>query len=174
MDDDPALHVLPDVLAPGLKIVFCGTAAGTVSARRGAYYAHPPNRFWATLFAVGLTPARIAPEAFRVLPQFGLGLTDLAKFASGMDHELPPGALGAAARVALAEKIRAAEPQFLAFTSLAAGRGFLGRSAAFGDSAARIGATRVWILPSPSPAARRTWDESWWRRLAGAAGAAAV
>ena len=57
-----AAHVLPDVLAPGLRIVFCGTAAGTVSARRGAYYAHPQNRFWPALHAVGLTPRLMRPR----------------------------------------------------------------------------------------------------------------
>jgi hypothetical protein len=49
---DPAIPppILPDVLMPGLKLVFCGTAAGTVSARRGQYYAHPQNRFWEILY----------------------------------------------------------------------------------------------------------------------------
>ena len=88
-------HVLPDVLEPGLRIVFCGTAAGTVSARRGAYYAHPQNRFWPALHAIGLTPRLMRPEDYPELPRWGLGLTDLAKHVSGMDRELPAGALGA-------------------------------------------------------------------------------
>ncbi len=87
-------HVLPDVLEPGLKVVFCGTAAGTVSARRGAYYAHPQNKFWRVLFAVGLTPRLVRPEEYRELPQWGLGLTDIAKHVSGMDRELPAALLG--------------------------------------------------------------------------------
>ena len=95
MDDTSALaHVLPDVLEPGLRIVFCGTAAGHVSARRGAYYAHPQNRFWPALHAIGLTPRRLKPEDYPELPQWGLGLTDLAKHVSGMDRDLPAGALG--------------------------------------------------------------------------------
>lgn len=158
--------ILPDVLAPGLRIVFCGTAAGTVSARRGAYYAHPQNRFWRTLFAVGLTPRLVDPEDYGDLPLFGLGLTDLAKSVYGMDRELPCDALGAAARAELIEKVLRTQPQCLAFTSLAAGRGALGRTAGFGESAERFGATRVWVLPSPSPAARGSFDERWWRALA--------
>ena len=71
--------VLPDLLRPGLRIVFCGTAAGTVSAARGAYYAHPQNRFWSALHAAGLTPRQLRPEEFGLLPQWGLGLTDIAK-----------------------------------------------------------------------------------------------
>ena len=67
-------HVLPDLLKPGLKIVFCGTAAGNVSAARGAYYAHPQNRFWTALHAFGLTPRKLRPEDYAELPQWGLGL----------------------------------------------------------------------------------------------------
>ena len=119
--------VLPDLLRPGLRIVFCGTAAGTVSAARGAYYAHPQNRFWSALHASGLTPRLLRPEEFDQLPQWGLGLTDIAKHVSGMDRELPPGALGRQACAELKAKIEAAEPKWLAFTSLAAGRRYLGR-----------------------------------------------
>ncbi len=162
--------ILPDVLEPGLKIVFCGTAAGTVSAARGAYYAHPQNKFWRVLYAVGLTPRLVRPEEYSQLPDWGLGLTDIAKHVSGMDRELPAGALGDEARAALTAKIGAARPRLLAFTSLTAGRRWLGRAAGFGDSSERIGATRVWLLPSPSPTAGWNWDESWWRRLAAAAG----
>ena len=168
---DAAAHVLPDVLEPGLRIVFCGTAAGTVSARRGAYYAHPQNRFWPALHAIGLTPRLVRPEDYAEVTQWGLGLTDIAKHASGMDRELPPGALGLDACAALHAKIAAAEPNWLAFTSLAAGRRYLGRAAGFGEQEKRIGRTRLWVLPSPSPAAGWNWqtNEHWWRTLAEAA-----
>jgi len=162
-------HVLPDVLRPGLKIVFCGTAAGTVSAARGAYYAHPQNKFWRALFAAGLTPRLLEPEDYAELPQWGLGLTDIAKRVSGMDRELPPGALGSDACAALTAKIEEAQPRLLAFTSLNAGRRYLGRAAGFGDSGALVGRTRIWLMPSPSPTAGWNWDETWWRRLAEAA-----
>ncbi len=159
-------HVLPDVLATGLRIVFCGTAAGTVSAARGAYYAHPQNKFWRVLHAVSLTPRLVRAEDYLELPQWGLGLTDIAKHVSGMDRELPAGTLGDEACAALTAKILAVQPRLLAFTSLTGGRRWLGRAAGFGDSGARIGATRVWLLPSPSPTAGWNFDETWWRRLA--------
>jgi TDG/mug DNA glycosylase family protein len=161
-------HVLPDLLRPGLRIVFCGTAAGTVSAARGAYYAHPQNRFWSALHAIGLTPRQLRPEEYRELPQWGLGLTDIAKTASGMDRELPVGALGANACAALEAKITADEPDWLAFTSLTAGRRYLRRAAGFGEQRERIGRTRLWLLPSPSPTAGWNWDSNkhWWRALA--------
>ena len=78
-------HVLPDVLAPGLKVIFCGTAAGAMSAKRGAYYAHPQNKFWPMLHAIGLTPRLFKPEEFAEAPQWGLGLTDIAELTSGME-----------------------------------------------------------------------------------------
>ncbi len=74
MDDTSALaHVLPDVLEPGLRIVFCGTAAGHVSARRGAYYAHPQNRFWPALHAIGLTPRRLRARGLPRIAPMGPG-----------------------------------------------------------------------------------------------------
>jgi TDG/mug DNA glycosylase family protein len=166
--------ILPDLLRPGLKIVFCGTAAGTTSARRGEYYAHPQNRFWATLHAIGLTPERLKPTQFPLLLDCGVGLTDLAKHAFGMDRELPPGSLGEAARAGLLERILKHQPAILAFTSLTAGRRYLRRPAGFGEQSETIGATRLWLLPSPSPAANWNWraHERWWRELAERAGAA--
>src|SRR3546814_6083057 len=54
--------VLPDVLAPGLRLVFCGSAAGRKSAELGAYYAGPGNKFWPTLYEIGLTPRHFRPQ----------------------------------------------------------------------------------------------------------------
>ena len=161
------------MLAPGLRIVFCGTAAGTESARRRCYYAHPQNKFWRALHEVGLTDRRLDCSEFALLPQFGVGLTDIAKTASGMDKELPVDALGRAACAEMEAKIRACAPAILAFTSLTAGRRFLRRDAGFGEQRETIGTTRVWLLPSPSPAANWNWaaNAAWWRALAAAAGA---
>jgi TDG/mug DNA glycosylase family protein len=165
--------ILPDVLAPGLRIVFCGTAAGTESARRGCYYAHPQNKFWRTLHAVGLTDRVLDCSEFALAPQFGIGLTDIAKSTSGMDRELPADALGRAACAAMEAKIHACAPTILAFTSLTAGRRYLRRDANCGEQRETIGATRVWLLPSPSPAANWNWaaNATWWRALAVSAGA---
>ena len=151
--------------------MFCGTAAGTESARRGCYYAHRQNRFWRALHEVGLTDRVLDCSEFALLPQFGIGLTDIAKTASGMDKELPVEALGRAACAAMEANIRACAPAILAFTSLTAGRRHLRRDAGFGEQAETIGATRIWLLPSPSPAANWNWaaNAAWWRRLAVAA-----
>jgi double-stranded uracil-DNA glycosylase len=159
-------HVLPERLRPGLKLVFCGTAAGRQSALQKAYYAHGQNKFWKTLHAVGLTPQLFAPQDYEKLWDLDIGLTDIAKHAYGMDHQLPRDALGAGAVAALKARIAKARPQILAFTSLNGGRKVMGASAQAGEQRQRLGETRVWIMPSPSPLAANHWDIKPWRDLA--------
>ena len=81
-------HLVPDLLAPGLDLVFCGTAPSPASFKARAYYANPGNAFWATLHAVGLTPERFTPQRYPELLAWGIGLTDLNKTEYGSDHEL--------------------------------------------------------------------------------------
>jgi TDG/mug DNA glycosylase family protein len=154
--DDP---VLPDLLQPGLKLVFCGTAAGRRSA---AYYAHPGNLFWRALFESGLTPRQFAPPEFRQLLQHGIGLTDLAKHHAGNDNELPRDAFDVAS---LLGKIERHAPRLLAFTSKNAARAVLGRVIDYGLQPEALGATRLFVLPSPSGQARGHWNLTPWRRL---------
>src|SRR5689334_19449659 len=85
------MTILPDVLEPNLKVVFCGTAAGEASAKAGAYYAKSTNKFWRTLHNVGLTPHRFAPAEFPNVTQHGIGLTDLAQQVAGQDHTFAEG-----------------------------------------------------------------------------------
>jgi TDG/mug DNA glycosylase family protein len=159
-------HVLPEVLRPGLRLVFCGTAAGRQSALQKAYYAHAQNKFWRSLHEIGLTPRLFAPREYPALWELGIGLTDIAKFASGMDHQLPRHSLGPRAVKALRQRIEKIAPGHLAFTSLTAGRAALGIKAAPGEQAGRWGETRLWILPSPSPLADNHWDIRPWKALA--------
>jgi TDG/mug DNA glycosylase family protein len=158
--------ILPDVLEPGLRIVFCGTAPGTASARAGAYYAGPGNCFWNTLHEVDLTPVLLRPTEFTRLPEFGIGLTDISKTASGSDQEvgrrgIDPERLTAA--------IDAAGPTHLAFNGKNAARGALGRPVDYGRQSEHLGGATTWVLPSTSGAARRYWDIEPWRELAEAA-----
>lgn len=158
-------HILPDRLKPGLKLVFCGTAAGRKSALEQAYYAHGQNKFWRVLAEVGLTPRQFAPREYPLLWDLGIGLTDIAKFHFGMDHQLPKQSLGAAAVKALKARVEKAAPRHLAFTSLNAGRSVLGKQAVAGEQPLRWGPTRLWVLPSPSPLADNHWDIGPWRAL---------
>ncbi len=142
--------MLPDHLAPGLRVLFCGTAAGTASAARGHYYAGPGNRFWGLLATTGLTPRQLAPEEDHLLPGFGLGLTDLAKGVAGMDREIPAGAYDPARLAALVAEW---QPGVVAFTSLTAARLALGdKGLNAGPQPGGFAGSAVWALPSPSRA----------------------
>ncbi|MDE1893992.1 MAG: mismatch-specific DNA-glycosylase [Pseudomonadota bacterium] len=155
--------ILPDVLRAGLALVFCGTAAGRRSAAEGAYYAHPGNLFWRALFETGLTPRLLAAGEFMQLPDYGIGLTDLAKHHAGNDSELPRDAFD---RAALLGKIGRYRPAIVAFTSKNAARAALGRQVDYGLQDQPIGTTRVFVLPSPSGQARGHWRIEPWRQLA--------
>ncbi len=161
---DRSTAILPDVLQPGLKLVFCGTAPSRRSAADGAYYAHPGNYFWRALHEAGLTPRQFAPSEFRKLAALGIGLTDLAKCHSGNDSELPDGAFDVPA---LIERIRQYAPERIAFTSKNAARAALGRKIqSYGEQPECMHATAVHVLPSPSGQARGYWDIEPWRALA--------
>lgn len=165
--------MLPDHLRPDLDLIICGTAAGRVSALRGHYYAGRGNQFWGILARSGLTPRRLSPEEDCRLPEFGIGLTDIAKDCAGMDRDLPAGALGDAARIALLARLRDLRPKRVAFNGLGAARAALGAAAAPGAgrlSIAPLPGIEFWALPSTSGAARGSWSPQPWHDLADAMG----
>ena len=157
--------ILPDVLEPGLRAVLCGSAAGAVSARVGAPYAGPGNKFWDVLHRMGLTDRRLTPQEFALLPRYGLGLTDLCKTASGADATLPRAADDVSG---LRAKLAEYEPRVVAFIGRRAARVVLGRPVAPGPQPERFGPTAVWVLPSTSGLAVGHWDEAPWRAFAAA------
>jgi TDG/mug DNA glycosylase family protein len=156
-------HILPDLLLPGLNIVFCGTAAGVRSALRGAYYAGPGNKFWKTLYAVGLTPRLLEPSEFPLLPQYGIGLTDIAKTYSGSDSGLRRSHFDSAG---LRHKIIENAPRTFAFNGKKSAQAFYGANVTYGQQPERIGSTVMFVLPSTSGAANGFWDVSHWQALA--------
>ncbi len=161
-------HILPDLLPQGLVTLFCGSAAGAVSARRGLPYAGPGNKFWPILAETGLTPRRFAPGEYRMLGGLGIGITDINKTESGADSRLTgagddPWALHA--------KVVASRPALLAFTAKRPARLFFealwgAPVAAYGEQPRRLGATEIHVLSSPSGLAVRWWDPVHWHRLA--------
>lgn len=159
MDD-----VLEDLLADGLRIVFCGTRPGRISALRRAYYAHPGNRFWPTLHAIGLTPRLFAPQDYPALLGLGIGLTDVAKHTSGPDAAILPDHVD---RERLAASLRRYRPRLLAFTSKNAARLATGtRIIAFGRQPVPFAETETFVLPSPSGLATSHWNLGPWQQLA--------
>lgn len=160
--------MLPDLLAPGLVTVFCGSAVGAASARLRAPYAGPSNKFWPMLAETGLTPERFAPENYRALLDLGIGLTDLNKTQSGADSDLTADGDDTGALLA---KIEAYRPRQLAFTAKRPAQSFLERVFGlrridYGPQDRAIGGTAIFVLPSPSGLAVRWWDPAWWHRVA--------
>ena len=130
--------ILPDILANDLKVVFCGMAPGNVSAKAGAYYANNSNKFWEMLYKMGLTAKKMAAQDFRHVLAAGIGLTDMAKEQFGMDKVLK-------------------KQDFDRYYGLSSSADIQ-----YGKQAETIGSTVVFVLPSPSPAAIRWWQESYW------------
>ena len=161
--------ILDDVLEPGLKVVFCGSAVGAVSARRGAYYAGPGNQFWSVLFRAGFTDRQLAPEEFRTVVKFGIGLTDINKTESGSDRSLTR---LASDTTGLRRKLARYAPQVLAFNGKRSALAYFAptRKLPYGLQAETIGPTQIFILPSTSGAARGFWDERHWHDLAALVG----
>lgn len=158
--------VLPDVLAPGLSIVFCGTQAGAASARRGAYYAGPGNKFWPVLHQIGLVPIRLLPEDFRSLPRYGIGLTDVAKRSFGPDSALRGSHFDVAG---LVSRIAAHAPRIVAFNGKRAAQAALGSGSgqlAYGLQPGKLAGAEIYVLPSTSGAAAGFWSLEPWKQLA--------
>lgn len=106
--------MLPDLLQPGLTVVFVGTSVSETSAREGHYYARASNKFWELLTATGLTDGkRLRPVDDARLPQMGVGLTDLVKGrAASSDARLKHGDFDVPGFLA---KIRTHRPKVIAF-----------------------------------------------------------
>jgi TDG/mug DNA glycosylase family protein len=155
-------YLVPDLLAPDLKLVFCGTAPSKASAAARAYYAKPGNRFWPTLHAVGLTPRRFAPSEYPKLLRLGIGLTDLCKVHSGTDAELPDDAFDVSA---LKSKLRKFKPRLIAFTSKNAAQAAFGHAVDYGLQREKLANVESFVLCSPSGLATRFFNIAIWKQL---------
>jgi TDG/mug DNA glycosylase family protein len=163
----PALSAVPDVLAPGLRVVFCGINPGFVSAAAGAHFANPRNDFWRLLHDAGFTPRLLAPEEQFDALKFGIGLTNAAtRTTRGSGDLRRSDFVGSAERLsALAEELR---PRWLAFVGKEAYRGTFGKRPELGEQERQLGETRLFVLPSTSPAnAAVPYGERlrWFRKL---------
>ena len=143
-------RTIPDVLADGLDVLFCGINPGLWSGWSGHHFARPGNRFWPALHRSGFTPRQLAPAEQDLLPSYGLGITNLVERASARADELTAGELvDGGAR--LAAKVAAHRPRWLAVVGVTAYRvAFGAKRAAIGPQPDGMGDTRVWVLPNPS------------------------
>ena len=178
-----AFPTLPDYLAPGLRLVFVGINPGLYSVQRGRYFARSTSRFWPAFSRSRLSaPIRqalgreaLGPEDDSALLAFGIGFTDVVKRPSRNAAEVRPAdfAEWAPRLLGLLETYR---PELACFHGVTAYRAFaryaLGLSEngwELGPQARRIGATRLFVVPNPSPANAhfRLEDQiAWYDRLA--------
>lgn len=156
--------IVPDVLTDGLALVLCGTAPSRASKEARAYYAHPGNIFWKTLFEVGLTPRLLAPTEYREVLHYGIGLTDLNKIEWGADAELTHEGFDVDAFV---EKMVRYRPRMIAFDSkFAACKFFDRRTVSYGLQSETLDGISLFVAPSTSGRARMYFDRSYWDDLA--------
>lgn len=141
---------VPDVIAPGLNVLFCGINPGLYSAAVRHHFARPGNRFWPALHAAGFTPRLLSPFEERELLDHGCGITNLAARATAAAEELSDDELVAGAG-RLARKVCRYRPAFVAFLGITAYRTAFARPRAdLGRQPERLAGAGVWVLPNPS------------------------
>jgi TDG/mug DNA glycosylase family protein len=141
---------VPDLLRPGLRVLFVGINPSLYSAAVGHHFARPGNRFWPALHGAGLTPRRLSPWDERELLALGLGVTNVVARATASADELSADELRAGA-AALARKVRRYRPGAVAFLGVGAARVVLDRPrAAVGRQPEGWAGAAVWVLPNPS------------------------
>lgn len=141
---------IKDVLAPGLRVVFCGINPGLYSGATGYHFARPGNRFWPALWKSGFTDRLLHPSEVRRLPEYGLGVTNLVDRTTAAADELTDEELqrgGARLRA----KVRRFAPRCVAFLGIGAyGTAFGVKRATIGPRADTLAGAMVWVLPNPS------------------------
>jgi TDG/mug DNA glycosylase family protein len=141
---------VPPVIAPNLRVLFCGINPGLYTAAVGHHFARPGNRFWPALHASGFTPRLLSPFEEHELLAHGYGITNVVERATATAAELSPAEYVEGGRRLEAE-VRRYRPAFLAVLGVGAYRTAFGRpKAALGMQPESIGETSVWVLPNPS------------------------
>lgn len=141
---------IPDVIAPGLRVLFSGINPGLYSAATGYHFARPGNRFWPALYGSGFTPRQLRPDEQEQLLGLELGITNVVPRATARADELTNDELREGGRKLL-EKAESFGPRWLAIVGITAYRtAFREPRATIGPQARTAGATRLWVLPNPS------------------------
>jgi double-stranded uracil-DNA glycosylase len=143
-------RTIPDVIAPGLAVLFCGINPGLYSAATGWHFARPGNRFWPALHRAGFTPRQLHPSEQQELLECRLGVTNLVARATATAAELTAAELAEGGQ-RLAGKVHRFRPEWIAVVGVTAYRvAFACPQATFGRQAETIGGTGIWVLPNPS------------------------
>jgi double-stranded uracil-DNA glycosylase len=141
---------IPDVIAPDLKVLFCGINPGLYSGATGHHFARPGNRFWPALYGAGFTPRLLDPSEKKLLLQSGYGITNLAARTTASAEELDPAEL-IAGRKRLAAKVTRYRPHCVAVLGVGAYRtAFAQPRASLGRQPDELAGAMLWVLPNPS------------------------
>jgi double-stranded uracil-DNA glycosylase len=142
---------VPDILGPGVRLVFCGINPGFRSADAGAHFANPRNDFWRLLAAAGFTPRTLDPSEQWSLLDLGYGLTNAAPRTTRGSSDLRQADFaGSAERLEqIAAELR---PEGIAFVGKAAYEGAFRERPELGLQDRRLADTWLFVLPSTSPA----------------------
>ena len=143
-------RTIPDLVGPGLRVLFSGINPSLYSAATGHHFARPGNRFWPALHRSGFTERLLHPSEQFTLPAQGLGITNVVARATARADELSPAELieGGALLAALVDRWR---PRFLAVLGVTAYRTAFGHpKAGMGRQPDEIAGVPVWVLPNPS------------------------
>ena len=151
--------MVKDILAPGLRVVFCGINPGLSSAGTGFPFAHPANRFWKVIHQAGFTDRQLKPEEAQHLLDFRCGVTKFVDRPTVQANEVKLQEMRSGGRL-LIEKIEEYQPRALAILGKQAfEKAFQVRGVKWGKQQVTIGATEVWVLPNPSGLNRATLDK---------------
>lgn len=141
---------VPDIVAPGLSVLFCGINPGLYSAATGQHFARPGNRFWPALHQSGCTPRLLRPSEQNELLTYGFGVTNIVARATARADELTRDELRAGGRT-LTELVTRYAPKAVAVVGISAYRTAFDRpKAVMGEQAEPIAGARLWVLPNPS------------------------
>jgi TDG/mug DNA glycosylase family protein len=147
---DAAGKTLPDVIAPNLRVLFCGINPGLYTAAVGHHFARPGNRFWPALHQSGFTERQVSPFAERALLKSGIGISNVVPHATASAAELTRDDFIEGGRQ-LAAKVKRYRPKVVAILGVGAYRhAFDKPKAKIGEQPERIHDARVWVLPNPS------------------------
>jgi TDG/mug DNA glycosylase family protein len=141
---------VPDLVAPGLRVLVCGINPSLYSAAMGCHFARPGNRFWKALHEGALTHRLLAPWEGAELLAHGIGITNLVARATARADELSPAEIRAGV-APLRRKARRLAPRLVAVLGIGAYRTAFDRPRAeLGPQPEPFGPSRLWVLPNPS------------------------
>ncbi|WP_423914187.1 G/U mismatch-specific DNA glycosylase [Caballeronia sp.] len=150
MTDVDSPPSLPDLLEPGLSLVFCGINPGMRAASTGHHFEGRGNRFWRVMHLAGFTPELIRPEDDHTVLQYGCGLTTVVPRATAQAAELSRSEIELAGDD-FRRKIEQYAPRHIVFLGKMALSAISGtRNIDWGRQTQPFGGAHAWVVPNPS------------------------